>query len=195
MKMLLSVLLIAFLIFSCSSDDDDNEEIDGSYFPLEIGNEWHYKSSLDKSDTTLLIIKVEEKKEINNKSYFSILYYQNINELGKIIKQVYTKDGILYYTKVESGDELLLIFKDTLVTENTYMGLKLNSYINDKNQTIETSAGTFGNLATISIGPVEVDGGQTEVYSKGIGMVQSSWFGGSYELKYCKVSNKEYGKK
>lgn len=195
MKTLLFALIISFVLFSCKEDNDKDENISGAYFPLEVGNEWHYMESRTNSDSVFFYIKVESKIEKNNRSYFVVSFDgTNLDGLTQY-KDIYTNDGIYYYENIDNEDKLFLIFKDTLVTENTVLDEKLNCNIGDISQTLETSAGTFSNLATISTGNVEVDGGYTEVFAKDIGMIKRYWFRGFYDLKYCKIGEKEYGKK
>lgn len=195
MKSLLFALIISFAFISCKDDKNENENISGAYFPLEVGNEWHYIQKWTNSDSVYFYIKVESKIEKNNKNYYVVSFDASNLDAIPEYKHIYTDDGIYYYENIDNEDKLFLVFKDTLITENTVMDMKLNCNISDISQTLETSVGTFNNLATISTGAVEVDGGYTEVFSKGIGMLQRYWFRGTYDLIYCKVDNKEYGKK
>jgi hypothetical protein len=195
MKTLLFVLIISFAFISCKDDKDKDDSYSGGYFPLEVGNEWHYKQNWSNTDSAFYYIKVESKIEKNNKTYYVVSFDgTNLDGLPQY-KNIYTNDGIYYYENIDNEDKLFLVFKDTLITENTVMGLKLNCNISDVSQTLETSAGTFSNLATISTGAVEVDGGYTEVFAKNIGMINRIWFRSSYDLIYCKVGDKEYGEK
>ena len=137
-------------------------------------------------------------KEFNN-IRIDNYYWMNERDSEPVLK--YIAEQILirqgeenrYYEYKDGKEYLYRSFKDGLIKNATSDGDKLVCFT--RNEDFLSEIGTFYKVKTISIGEVEVDGGYTEVYSEGCGLIERSWFGGIWKLKYLKVGDLVLGVK
>ena len=180
------------LISSCRENLDETASTN-DYIPLQIGNEWQFSIKQYGLNVEFATLKVTDKVKINNKFYFKILFDET--NVDAIPKEILIRQGEenRYYEYKDGKEYLYRSFKDGLIKNATSDGDKLVCF--RRNEDFLSEIGTFYKVKTISIGEVEVDGGYTEVYSEGCGLIERSWFGGIWKLKYLKVGDLVLGVK
>ncbi len=191
MKLLFSIIFL-LLISSCR-DKYDNYSYTNEYIPLQIGNEWQFTIKQYGLNVEFATLKVTDKVKINNKFYFKILFDET--NVDAIPKEILIRQGEenRYYEYKDGKEYLYRSFKDGLIKNATSDGDKLVCYT--RNEDFLSDIGTFYKIKSINVGEVETDGGFTEVYAEGYGLIERSWFGGSWKLKYLKVGNLVLGVK
>ena len=75
------IALILTICSSCGVTDNeviDTEEKKLDYFPLSVGNEWHYKSQSQIDSDYIMTWSVNQTKVISDKKYYEIIKGDNI---------------------------------------------------------------------------------------------------------------------
>lgn len=189
-----SLLCLIFIIFSCKKEEDRKlPSKSEDYIPLQVGNEWQYLKDYFSNNIYYISIRVEDEITINNRKYFKLII--DDAEVDMIPQELYLRksDDGKYYQYKEGKEYYYRIFEDGLYPNATYEGYKIKCYTNG--DTIDTEIGKFENIKVLAIGEVEVDGGYTDVYSKGFGLIERSWFGGRWVITYLKVGDLKLGQK
>lgn len=191
----LILILLTLSIVSCKQKSPTENTLlspDGSYLPLQVGNEWIYNYHFGNTDTTKYI-KVIGTKKINNNDYFIVV--NNIHFLDT--NYLRTKDGLKYYIYKENKDFIFRIFKDTIIEkEDSYDIYAIKSKIQiESSSIVRTGVGKYSNYIEVEEGEIALDGGTMFYYVKDIGLVYSLWPFGNISLVYAKVNDVEYGEK
>lgn len=192
MKYLL-IISLSLVLFSCKKEDEEEPVVSTDYIPLQVGNEWQYIKDYFQNNIDYISINIEEKVTISDKIYYKLLIndtYLDVPPQELLIRKA--NDG-KYYQYKDGQEHIYRIFEDGLYLDITYEGEKLNCYSSEDK--FETEIGEFDNVKIVAVGEVEVDGGYTDIYSSGYGLIEKYWFGGRWELNYLKVGDKVMGQK
>lgn len=191
MKAILLIVAIITMVGCKQEAPTHFLDVEESFLPLQIGNEWNYELSTDTN--IIFYMKVINMKLIN-----TLEYYVVINNFHNKIDTSYirTSDGMNFYIYQDNKEYVYLIFKDTTINDGIYKSQKLNVKIrNESRDTIKTKAGNFNSYAEVEEGDISKDAGTVYLYTKGIGLLSKFWFKGKMTLVYAKVNNVEIGKK
>jgi hypothetical protein len=110
MKTVSAFLLLLFGIITSCKKDDSSTVCNIDYFPLQVGNIWHY---------THYVTEVTKKVELNNKEYFEV-------ESKYIVTDTVFSSYKTYYRRTENGQVYML---DN--NSDTYEKLYYNTCVSD----------------------------------------------------------------
>jgi uncharacterized protein YxeA len=199
MKNIFTIIVSFIFLLSCSEDDEKvYVDMNNTYLPLNLGNEWHYKST-NEIDSTIYISKITNYVKQGKNCYFEMTtdrHYKpgaSNNETEKIYLR--TSDGINYFSFVNGREYIYRIFKDISISEGTYRNEIQTSKILPDEFKVQTLAGTFSDICNIEVGETSFDVGIFKKYAKGIGLIETGWFRGQNTLIYARVNGYEYGER
>lgn len=192
MKYLL-IITLSLILFSCKKEDEEDPVSSIDYIPLQVGNEWQYIGDSYQNNIDYISIHIEEKVSINDKIYYKLLINDSSIDVPPQELLIRKADDGKYYQYKDGQEHIYRIFEDGLYLDITYEGDKLNCYSSENE--FETEIGKFDDVKIVAVGAVEVDGGHTDIYSSGYGLIERNWFGGRWELNYLKVGDKIMGQK
>ena len=183
----LSIPILAMLIFlSCKKDPVS--PVTTGFFPMEVGNIWHYESHPNSFSHAEMTVEIVGTRVIDDNTYFifettypgtdqSDERYFRLGENGKIFINW-------------QGEEFLYIdfnrdIKDAWYSWEDYVGV-----LQEKEKTLEVPAGRFTNTTQVffDIGMI-ADEEFCETYANGVGKLDISCvFGIPMQLTAAKIS-------
>ncbi len=190
MKINLILIFAALLFFSaCDSNQTTGQtNIEASYFPLQVGNQWYYEVD---SDTVQLYTKVTGKTTKDGREYYILDYVQRQGP-GSVgpEKTMYLRspDGLKIYEYKNNTEKLYRNFSEVIADTNY-----IKKYITSRRDYVDIPIGRFNDIINVTDVGFERDAGGTMDYAKGVGLIRAGWFRGVYYLKYAKVNGKEIG--
>lgn len=158
----ISALVCLILIISCNHNvlpfDSD------SYYPLQLGNEWHYYAL--ESDSS--IFKVDSTSVINDQTYFVISSVLEPEIAGLLLRE---KDGIVYRV-IEGQEYLYLDFTRNIGESWQELPYARTSHIISKTDTVYTNNGMVVDcIKIISESSLDII---EQIYAPGIGLIHSN---------------------
>ncbi len=191
-KLYLFCILLGFIgLSACKSPTEMNgsssKKLPDSYYPLQVGNEWHYYELESDSFT----ISVVSKKNIDGKTYFvkSLSESESSESNESLVRE---ENGIVY-KRIEGKEYLYLDFNRNIGEKWQQLPYELFSYIISKTDTVYTNIGMLVDCIRI-VSESELDKSET-LYAPGIGLVSSSLdfkkgyvIGGSYGLIWAVIN-------
>lgn len=187
------ILSLIFISISCKKEEVNEPKISNDYIPLQIGNEWQYIKDYYRNNISYINIIIDSDTIIEDIKYFKFIVDDTELDMLPLEILIRKSDDGKYYQYKDGSEFYYRIFEDGIYLNATQEGYKLNC--NSQLTNYQTQIGKFENLKTVAVGEVEVDGGYTDVYSLGYGLIERSWFGGRWELNYLKVGDKVMGQK
>ncbi len=169
----------------CCRHTSESTPLSSSYYPLQVGNEWHY----DKVESVSFTISVTSNKMIDGEMY----YIRSSSEFKSNDIQEREEDDIVY-RRIEENEYVYLDFNRAI--GDTWTGPppgRSELYITSRSETISTNIGVFHNCIKI----VEEDEllKFEHIYVPGIGLVSlgikskegSSVIGGGYGIRWAVI--------
>lgn len=154
------VALSLIIFTSCDNGahptEPPSETQERGYFPLTVGNEWHYKAVEAQSWS----VSVTSKVKANEKEYFVLTS-------GQVLR---AKQGVIY-RRVDDREYLYLDFTRSLGDEWEQSPYQRYAFVASRTDSVLTEAGHFENCAHI-ISDSDLDRSE-EWYALGIGLVAS----------------------
>lgn len=187
------ILSLIFILISCKKEEVNEPKISNDYIPLQVGNEWQYIKDYYQNNIDYISINIEEKVSISDKIFYKLLINDSSIDVPPQELLIRKATDGRYYQYKDGREHIYRIFDDGLYLDITYEGEKLNCYSSEDK--FKTEIGEFDNVKIVAVGAVEVDGGHTDIYSSGYGLIERNWFGGRWELNYLKVGDKIMGQK
>jgi hypothetical protein len=193
MKMKYVSLLIIIVFFSCMKPPINAET---SYYPLEVGNEWHYYDYYSFSfGTDSLILKVDSTTIRNGVEYFVLSTYTS--SYYDLIGQSYMRyDEGKYYTLKDSTEYLSLDFTIDINQSWSILGSNSINTIISKDSIIVSGKKTLEDCI-VYLRVNQIDSSYS-VYAKDIGLIEHvshAIYGASIEselrLIWAKIDNEK----
>ncbi len=183
---LLHALLLAFgfVMLNCNNSKETTkplaESLGTSYFPLNVGNEWHYEGVESQPKAIFILSRMEAE----SKEYFLFSSRQSVRG----------ENGI-FYRRVEDKEYLYLDFNRPVGDKWQQHPEQRFAHIASRNDTISVKAGMFTNCIQI-IAESKLDKSE-EWYAPGIGLVawclefkQGVVIGGSFQLSSAIINGR-----
>jgi len=158
------VVSLALMGILCRRHTSEPTPVSSSYYPLQVGNEWHY----DKVEGAPFTISVTSKKMIDSKTYY--IKSSSEFESNEILER--EENGIVY-RRIEENEYVYLDFNRAI--GDTWQGPppgKRELYIASRSETISTNLGVSHNCIKI-VAEDELSKFE-HIYAPGIGLVSLS---------------------
>lgn len=191
MKNLLIILMLTIFIFACKDEEVVARfEMNETYLPLHVGNEWRFKSD-EVLDTNTYVSIINDYVKKGNKFYYEMntdrLYKKGASKDNRNNIYLRTDDGLIYYCYIENKEYIYRVFKN-------FYQFNLDYDPDDSNPLIlKSSYLEESKLFKIEIdsNPDFADTSYWEYYEKGIGMKYAIWYIGQVNLIYAKINGVE----
>jgi hypothetical protein len=159
----LLLILIVIGIISCNHITGPTTiSTSSSYFPLQVGNEWHY----DRLESRPFIICITSKKNIAG-----MMYFERTSSENQFSETLREKNRVIY-RRIEGKEYAYMDFNRSIGEKWQESPHQRYAYIASCNDTISVRAGTFVDCIRIVR---ESDLDKTETwYAPGVGMVASN---------------------
>ena len=194
MKLIISIFVgflillnISFLaILSCKhTSEPDLASLSDSYYPLHVGNEWHYTQV--ESDSVMR--SIESTKYVNGKNYYVIS--QSDSETSD---QLFREENGIIYRIIEDKEYEYLCFNCEIGEKWQELPYERYARIVSRSDTVRTNVGILTDCIRI-ISESKRDEIES-LYAPGIGLVSSkvkakdsAVIGGGLSLDWAKINN------
>ena len=185
--------MLFLIVFSCDILKPPSDTID--YYPLQIGNEWHYYSPFAYrfySDTT--VFRVDSTKNVNGKIYFVINTFEPISNTHYAQVCYREEEGILYQL-INNEDYVSIDFNNQVGEIWQRSPYLIYNKIVSKDDSINTNIGVIRNCFNI-LSESEIDS-SFALYAPNIGQIMVKHYfkiGAIHDssiLIWAKIDNKK----
>jgi hypothetical protein len=188
MKKLLLVIISVLSFNSCSRENSPLIPVlTPEYFPLQVGNRWTFKSSLDSS---VQIYEITDTKVFGEHDYFErVRTFSDGTKDTNYFRIDEDNIVLIYY---EGDDYIYIDFEKPLEEEWNSFG-DFYGYIKQRNISIQVEAGSFNNVIEVYMDNRSVsDAYEFSRYAPGVGLVESIRFRFSLTLSSARVNGINY---
>jgi hypothetical protein len=188
MKKLAIVIILILFVSSCNREDSPlMPDLAVNYFPLQVGNKWTFRSSIDSS---LLIYEITDTIDLNEH-----IYFEQVRTFSDGTKDTnyfrFADDNIVLI--LNDGTDYVYIDFGKPVEEEWNLYDDFFGYIKQKNISAQVEAGNFINIIEVIIDNRSVsDALELNLYAPEVGLIKSTQFRLSLTLASARVNGINY---
>ncbi len=188
MKKLLMIVISLLFIAPCGRDNLPLVPgLEKDFFPLQVGNKWIFRSSLDSS---IITYEITDTKNLNQHDYFQQVRTFSDGTKDTNYFRVSDDNVVLIFYQ---GNEYIYINFDMPLNEEWNSYGNNYGYIKQKNILVNVSAGSFNDVTEVYLGNRTLpDGYEINRFSPGIGLIEVSMFRLNLKLNSAQVNGINY---
>lgn len=184
-RVFIAILPLIFIGIQCCKQTTEPIPLSDSYYPLQIGNEWHY-TQLETGEVTR---SIETTKHVNGKTYYVISQSDS-----KSSNQLFREENDTIYRIIDDKEYAYLYLKREIGNKWQESPYERYAHIASRSDTVRTNLGMLTDCIRI-ISESKLDEIES-LYAPGIGLVYSKMnakdgadIGGGLSLDWAKISD------